>query len=92
VPGIGLFGNGTYGQPGQEDASPVFSHRRATGTNSPSYTVSGATLTVSPTIPTSFSWGMDDGSFHLGTGATPPTYYLSGSSGATESVIVAIPT
>ena len=88
VPGIGLFGNGTYGQPGQEDAAPVSATVGTTWTNSPSYTVSGATLTVSPTIPTSFSWG--NGTtvlFTWATGATPPTYYLSGSSGATESVI-----
>jgi hypothetical protein len=88
VAGIMLMQNGTYLQPGQADAAPVSPAIGATWTNSPSYTVASATLTVSPTIPTSFSWG--NGTtvlFTWATGATPPTYYLSGSSGATESVI-----
>ena len=88
VPGIMLFSNGTYAQPGQADDAPVSTSVGTTWTNSPSYTVSGSTITVDPTIPTSFSWG--NGStvlFTWTTGGTPPTYYLSGSSGATESVV-----
>ena len=87
VPGTTLFGSAYYTQPGQDDWSPVNTGSGTPWTPAPTYTVAGSTVTVNPTVPLSFNWG--NGStvkFTWDTTATPPTYYLSGSSGATESV------
>ena len=48
---IDLIYNGTYAEPGLNDSVPVSAVATTTWANSPSYTVAGATLTVSPTTP-----------------------------------------
>jgi hypothetical protein len=81
-------GNFYYGQPGYDDDNPPM----CTGPGAPyvpgsTYTVSSNTVTVKPTSPLTDGWANGTPlTFSWASTATPPTYYLSGSSGATESV------
>jgi hypothetical protein len=81
-------GNAHFWQPGYEQHNPPVCTGPGTPyAPGPTYTVSGQVVTVTPSVPLTSGWG--NGTvveFSWATGATPPTYYLTGSSGPTTSV------
>ncbi len=81
--------NYTYGTPGAVTGGniPVCTGPGSPYVPGPTYTVAGSTVTVTPSTPLTTGWANGTPAiFTWSTGATPPTYYLSGSSGPTESV------